>query len=199
MKHIPVLIVGGGPVGLSMALALARQKIHSLIIERHPSRTEHPRARGVSMRTMELFRQWGDINELLKYEFPREGIRFIWSESLKGDEVTRVEMKEIENYTHGPIGASFVTQDCVEEYLHHTLQGHQEVDIQFSKEMIAFENKDSGVLVRLLNHRSNEEEFVNAQYVIAADGAHSSIRKQLNIEMDGPDKLRTLLLCVLRI
>ena len=34
MKNIPVLIVGGGPVGLSMALALARQNIHSLVIER---------------------------------------------------------------------------------------------------------------------------------------------------------------------
>jgi len=134
IENIPVLIVGAGPVGLSMALALARQNIRSLVIERHPSRTEHPRARGVSMRTMELFRQWGNISELLKYEFPREAIRFIWSESLQGNEVTRVEMKGLENYTHGPIGASFVTQDCVEEYLYQTLLRHQEAKIQFLKE-----------------------------------------------------------------
>lgn len=189
MKNIPVLIVGGGPVGLSMALALARQNIHSLVIERHPKRTEHPRARGVSMRTMELFRQWGNINELLKYEFPREALRFIWSESLQGKEVTRVEMKGKENYTHGPIGASFVTQDCVEEYLYHTLQRHQEAQIQFSKEMISFEENDIGVTVKLLDRNSNQEEFVHAQYVVAADGAHSSIRKQLGIQMEGPDNL----------
>ncbi|KTC76973.1 FAD dependent oxidoreductase [Legionella brunensis] len=189
MKKTPILIVGGGPVGLSMALALARQGIHSLVIERHPSRTEHPRARGVSMRTMELFKQWGNINELLKYEFPREAIRFIWSESLQGNEVTRVEMKGIENYTHGPIGASFVTQDCVEEYLHHTLRSHQEAEVQFSKEMISFEENNTGVMVRLRNRKNNEEEFVCAQYVVAADGAHSPIRKQLEIEMEGPDNL----------
>src|SRR3990167_7980938 len=124
VKNIPVLIVGGGPVGLSMALCLARQNVSSLVVEKHPGRTSHPRARGVSMRTMELFRQWGNINELLKYEFPREAIRFIWSESLQGNEVTRVEMKGLENYTHGATGASFVTQDCVEEYLHHTLRHH---------------------------------------------------------------------------
>ena len=189
MKNIPVLIIGGGPVGLSMGLALARQDIHSLVIERHSSRTEHPRARGVSMRTMELFRQWGNINELLKYEFPREAIRFIWSESLQGGEVTRVEMKGLDNYTHGPIGASFVTQDCVEEYLHHTLRHHQETEIQFSKEMISFEESDNGVTVKLLNRKNNKEELIHAQYVIAADGAHSSIRKQLGIEMEGPDNL----------
>ncbi len=61
MKNIPVLIVGAGPVGLSMALCLARQNVFSLVVEKHSGRTPHPRARGVSMRTMELFKQWGKI------------------------------------------------------------------------------------------------------------------------------------------
>ena len=69
VKNIPVLIVGGGPVGLSMALCLARQNVSSLVVEKHPGRTPHPRARGVSMRTMELFRQWGNIDELLKLRY----------------------------------------------------------------------------------------------------------------------------------
>lgn len=189
IKKIPVLIVGGGPVGLSMALCLARQNVSSLVVERHKGREPHPRARGVSMRTMELFKQWGNIDELLKYEFPREAIRFIWSESLQGHEITRVEMKGLENYTHGPIGASFVTQDCVEEYLHHTLRQYHEAEIQFSTEMISLEENNNGITVKLLDRKTNKEEFVQAQYVIAADGAHSSIRKQLKIEMEGPDNL----------
>jgi putative polyketide hydroxylase len=188
-KNIPVLIVGAGPVGLSMALCLARQNISCLVVEKHPGRTPHPRSRGVSMRTMELFRQWGNINELLKYEFPKEAIRFIWSESLQGDEVTRVEMEGLENYTHGPIGASFVTQDCVEEYLHHTLRDHNEAEIVFSKEMISFIENDTGVTVKLLDRKTNKEELVYAQYLIAADGAHSTIRKHSKIEMEGPDNL----------
>lgn len=189
MKNIPVIIVGGGPVGLSMALALARQDVHSMLVERHHARTEHPRARGVSMRTMELFRQWGTISELLKYEFPKEAIRFIWAESLQGNEVSRIELKKDRLYSFGPITASFVTQDCVEEFLHHTLNKHQNAEINFSKEMVSFEEDVNGVTVRLLDTKTNEEEFIRAQYLIAADGAHSRIRKQLGIEMKGPDNL----------
>lgn len=98
-------------------------------------------------------------------------------------------VQNTENYTHGPITASFVTQDCVEEYLYHTLLRHQEAQIQFSTEVISFKENDTGVTVRLLDRKSNKEEWVHAQYIIAADGAHSSIRKQLGIEMEGPDNL----------
>ena len=189
LSKIPVVIIGGGPVGLSMALALARQNVRSLVIERQPGPSEHPRARGVSMRTMELFRQWGNVADLLQYEFPKEAIRFIWAQSLQGDEVTRVEIKDQHLYSHGPLGASFVTQDCVEKYLHETLQHYQEATIQFSKEMLSFEENEGGVTVRLLDKSTNQEELVHAQYLIAADGAHSRIRKQLEINMDGPDNL----------
>ncbi|WP_028389010.1 FAD-dependent monooxygenase [Legionella fairfieldensis] len=98
-------------------------------------------------------------------------------------------MKGLEGYTQGPIGASFATQDCVEEYLHHTLQNYPDAEIQFSKEMISFEENNTGIMVKLLDRKNNKEELVQTQYLLAADGAHSSIRKQLEIEMEGPDNL----------
>src|SRR5687767_14162585 len=55
----PVLIVGGGLVGLSTALFLAWHGLKPLLVERHPDLLAHPRARGFTLRTVELFRQVG--------------------------------------------------------------------------------------------------------------------------------------------
>jgi putative polyketide hydroxylase len=55
--------------------------------------------------------------------------------------------------------------------------------------MIFFEENDTGVTVKILDRINDKEELINTQFVIAADGAHSTIRKQLGIEMEGPDNL----------
>nr|BBH88165.1 hypothetical protein KTC_29160 [Thermosporothrix sp. COM3] len=59
MKPIPVLIVGGGTVGLSASLFLSHHHIPSLLVERHPRPSSHPRARGLNTRSMELYREIG--------------------------------------------------------------------------------------------------------------------------------------------
>jgi len=53
---LPVLIVGGGPVGLSASLLLSRHGVRSLLVERHPGTSIHPKARGLNVRTLKLFR-----------------------------------------------------------------------------------------------------------------------------------------------
>ena len=59
MIDVPVLIVGGGPVGLSASILLSRLGIPSRLVERRPSTALHPKARNINMRTMEIFRQCG--------------------------------------------------------------------------------------------------------------------------------------------
>ena len=85
MLDIPVLISGGGPVGLMASLLLSQHGVRSLLVERHPSTAITPKARGINARTMELFRQCGAVqrnhslsrpqaaamNLLRQYIFPR--------------------------------------------------------------------------------------------------------------------------------
>ena len=59
LSEVPVLIVGGGPIGLSTSLLLSYHGIRSLLVEQHPGTSMYPKARFINARTMEIFRQIG--------------------------------------------------------------------------------------------------------------------------------------------
>lgn len=191
LQEIPILIVGAGSVGLSMGLALSRLGIKSLIVERNTEFMNHPKARGVNVRTMEIFRQWGIIHEILKYELPKDARSITWLNTLQEDEISRVTMDDSLVSQYSPAKASFVAQDNVEKVLYDALLTYDKSDVLFSNELISFEEDHSGVIGKIYNHKTNEEEYIRAQYLIAADGAHSRVRKQLDIKMDGNDNLGT--------
>src|ERR1700741_71295 len=66
MNDVPVLIVGGGPVGLSLALGLARQQVRSVVFEAKTELDPHSRALGILPRTLEIFRNWGVYDQFVK-------------------------------------------------------------------------------------------------------------------------------------
>ena len=72
--EFPVLIVGAGPVGLSAAIQLARWGVRSLVVERHPSTTDHPKARGFFTRTMEVLLTGLKIDDI---DLPSMSIRVL--------------------------------------------------------------------------------------------------------------------------
>ena len=71
MKSVPVLIVGGGPVGLAASILLGRQGVRSLLVERHAGTAIHPKARAINARTMEIFRQHGAEDAVRAAGLPR--------------------------------------------------------------------------------------------------------------------------------
>ncbi|HKF84661.1 MAG TPA: FAD-dependent monooxygenase, partial [Candidatus Limnocylindrales bacterium] len=57
--HSPVLVVGAGPAGLVTSLTLAHHGVPSVLVEKHPGTSIYPRATGMSVRSMEVFRGLG--------------------------------------------------------------------------------------------------------------------------------------------
>src|ERR1700744_5858389 len=90
MLDIPVLISGGGPVGLSASLFLSQHGVRSLMVERHPSTAITPKARGINARTMEVFRQSG-IDAAGRAAGLAEGGTglIVWTETLAGHDIAR--------------------------------------------------------------------------------------------------------------
>ncbi|MDP1834890.1 MAG: FAD-dependent oxidoreductase [Chlamydiales bacterium] len=185
-----VVIVGGGPVGLSAAICLALQGIESVVIEKHPTTTNHPKARGVNGRTMELFRSWGLESQMKHYQMPKEAKRFTWLEDLQGKEVTRVQAT-VDYSPYSPTENAIIAQDNVEEELFKKAQSLSLIDLRFNHEMLHATQDDEKITVEVLNKDSGQNEIISAHYLNAADGANSSLRRLFDVEMEGTDNLGT--------
>src|SRR5574341_491184 len=86
--EIPVLIVGGGPIGLTMSLLLSHHGIRSLLVEQHPGTSTYPKARLLNARTMEIFRQLGIEQSMRGVAIP-QARNVIYAPSLAGEEIMR--------------------------------------------------------------------------------------------------------------
>lgn len=183
-----VIIVGAGPVGLCSAIALSQQGIQSVVIEKHPSTTQHPKARGVNGRSMELFRSWGLEDDLKPYQMEREAYRFTWMEELQGKEITRVSAT-VDYRQYSPSENAVIAQDDVERVLLQKAQTMPLIDLRFHTEMISATQNESQVTVNVRSRSDGREEALEGQYLIAADGAHSSLRDRFGVEMKGQENL----------
>jgi len=179
-----VLIVGGGPVGLAMALLLDRFNIPFVLLERSKSTTDHPKSRGCWIRTMELFRQWGIEDRIRARGLADKTDIFVYVESIAGREIGRTNPEP--DHQHTPAWKCLVAQDAVEEELLAVASRSTCGQILFSTECVSFETTDTEVHVTARDTQTGAMRRWRADYLIGADGAGSSVRKQLGIEFRGP-------------
>lgn len=185
---LSVVIIGGGPVGLFAAICLANQGIPSTLIEKHSSTTNHPKARGVNGRSMELFRFSGLEEQLVKYQLPKEAYRFTWMEDLQGKEIIRIQ--SVVDYTsHSPTRNAIIAQDNLEEELFNKAKNMPLIDLRFNTEMIDAYQNDRQVAVEIVCKKTKQKSILETEYLIAADGANSFLRELFNVEMEGIDNL----------
>ena len=195
-KSIPVLIVGGGLTGLTAALFLLKQGVHFLLIERRASTSIHPRARGFDVRTMELFRELQldeAIVEAGKALAPAWGLYQGESlvQILKDIDPAKLKVNHPINFpgleklaAMSPVAGARCTQDLSEPIL---LQAAQErgANIRFNTKLLSFTQSQDGVTAQIQDTITGQEETITCQYMIAADGAGSPVRKALQAATSG--------------
>ena len=183
-----VIIIGGGPVGLSAAICLARQGIECVLIEKHSATTDHPKARGVNGRSMELFRSWGLEDQMKQHQMPREAYGFSWIEEFQGKEITCVQ-STVDYAPYSPTENAIIAQDDLEQELLKKAQNMPLIELRFDTEMLHASQNNERIVVNILNRNTNQKETLLAKYLIAADGANSFLRELFDVEMEGMDNL----------
>jgi 2-polyprenyl-6-methoxyphenol hydroxylase-like FAD-dependent oxidoreductase len=186
-EDAPVLIAGGGLVGLSTAMFLARQGVPSLIIERLKAPSTLPRAAFFHMRTFELFRQAGleaAVREQSEREFTPDGA-IVAVESLAGRQIAAF----IPSLNEGvealsPCRRWFVSQPGLEPILRRRAE-EVGARIVSGKEVVSAAQDAEAVTVTVRDVDTGAESQLRGRYLVACEGAHSRIRDQLGIEMQG--------------
>jgi putative polyketide hydroxylase len=188
----PVVIAGAGPAGLAAAISLARLGVETVLVERRTELSSLPRATVVSLRSMELIRSWGIEDAVLAGGVDVEWRG--WAADTMADVAegtmwpvgipTRAEAAVL-----SPTAPACVPQDHLEPVLLEHLRSLDRTRVHLQTEVVGVEELPGAVAVVLRDIASGELRTVRARYLIAADGAHSAIRRALGIAMRGPDGL----------
>lgn len=196
-RSIPVLVAGGGPVGMTVALFLAHYGVPTILVERNPSTTRHPKMDLTNGRTMELFRRIGIVDNLRDVGVPRDNpFDISWITSFAGHELHRFrypssnQAAEIAaRVNDGSFTAEAplrVSQVVIEPALKAAIDAHPLIDVRFNTtfERIV-KNDEAGVVVEVHDNGADETYEIECQYLAGCDGGGSRVRRQLGIELDG--------------
>src|SRR5262245_54018002 len=176
----PILIAGGGPVGVIMALALARENIAVHVLEAEARVNDSPRAATTHAATLEMLDDLGLFDEVARRGLIEPKFR-IWDRAAR-ELIVEFDFGVLRNDTRFP----YVIQ-CEQHKLANMtierLRGYAHARIDFSARLTTLEQFDDRVEVSV-NCATGPRRLIGS-YLVGADGRRSSVRKSLDIEFDG--------------
>ncbi len=177
----PVIIVGAGPVGLSLALGLARHGVRALVLEREPAPTPFSRALGVLPRTLEIFREWGLLEEFLAAGQFRTSIPIHTPQ--RTEPAATLDLGSLARVTAVP-GLLILPQYGTETLLQQALEKESAVEVRWGHLVTGFREEAAGVSVEVAP-ASETPYQARCDYLVGCDGAHSVVREQLGWSLEG--------------
>ena len=200
-KEQQVIIVGGGPVGVGLAVELGLRGISTTLVERRTEPQQIPKGQNLTQRTLEHFYFWGIVDELraarvMPNDYPIGGVT--------------AYKNMMSDYWYAPPGRELVRkfyyeendrlpQYIMEEVLRKKMATLPSVKAMYGHTATNVEQDDDGVRVTVTDDgRPHEESVLEADYVVGCDGGHSMIRERADIKRHGSSFEQQMLLAMFR-
>ena len=176
----PVIIVGGGPVGLSLGLGLAHLGVRSTILETRPEPAPESRALVIWPRTLELLADWNALDALRAAGMWRSTLD-IWS-AESGERLIEVDFSNVADVLEY-CGALLVPQSETERLLQELVRKSEHCELRTGCEATSLTQDAEGVTV--VARGPSGEERLRAKYAVGCDGGHSIVRHAVGLTLEG--------------
>ncbi len=178
-KPVPVLIVGGGPVGLSLAALLGHHGIAALVVEADAGYCTGSRAICISRRSQEILGWVGADQPLRQTGLPWVGGRSHYREQ----EVLHFRMPSEPSERFAPM--LNIQQYHVEAFAHQAAQRQPvPADVRWATRMVSLQQHGAGVLAEV-EDAEGQRQTISADWLVACDGGRSTVRDQLGLQLKG--------------
>jgi 2-polyprenyl-6-methoxyphenol hydroxylase-like FAD-dependent oxidoreductase len=188
-RKVPVLIVGGGPVGLALAADLGWRGVGCELVEQGDGVIATPKMNEVNVRTMEFCRRWGIADRVLNCPFPADyPFDVVFVTSLGGYEIGRMRRPARSKQTpesHSPMRLQACSQMWFDPILRRFAESHPTVRLRHRTRLESFDDTGAGVTCELTDLETGARERVEAGHLVACDGAMSPVRGALGIGLAG--------------
>lgn len=194
-RRTPVLIVGGGPIGLALAAELGSRGVAATLIEQGTEKMGPAKMLLVGVRTMEFCRRLGIADDVIGWGFPEDFCmdNVFVAGGLNGWELSRVHLPSMggpRQSAESPERQRHCPQTWFDPILRAKASSYPHITLKYETRFESARQDDAGVTV-VVRNRNGTEEILRCDYLIGADGHGSTVRRQLGIEMRGEPHLDT--------